>query len=127
MLRRTCGIGDPRFVCRASGTRVFGVADPGLASGATLFRPLGARACLPFGTQVPYDYGMKSSVVSVSADVMGGTPVFAGTRVPVQTFVEHIACGETIDDFLEGFPSVQREQLITFLKEAERYIVSAAR
>jgi len=69
---------------------------------------------------------MKTSVVSASPDVMSGTPVFAGTRVPVQTFIECIVGGETIEDFLEGFPSVKREQLIEFLKEAEQYIVASA-
>ena len=52
--------------------------------------------------------------------------MFAGTRVPVQTFIECIVGGETIEDFLEGFPSVKREQLIEFLKEAEQYIVASA-
>lgn len=55
---------------------------------------------------------------------MGGTPVFAGTRVPIQTFIEYIKAGESIDSFLEGFPSVQREQLIAFLDEAEERILA---
>ena len=62
---------------------------------------------------------MKSSVVKSSPDVMGGTPVFAGTRVPVETFLEYIEGGESIDDFLEGFPSVTREQVIAFLEETK--------
>jgi len=48
---------------------------------------------------------------------MGGTPVFAGTRVPVQTLVEYLEGGETIDDFLDGFPTVTREQVVAFLEE----------
>ena len=47
---------------------------------------------------------------------MGGTPVFCGTRVPVQTLVEYLEAGETIDGFLEGFPSVTREQVIALLE-----------
>jgi hypothetical protein len=43
--------------------------------------------------------------------------VFAGTRVPVETFIEYIQAGESIEEFLEGFPSVQREQLLAFLDE----------
>ena len=62
---------------------------------------------------------MKSSVVSSSKDIMGGTAVFIGTRVPTQTLIDYLAAGDTIDDFLEGFPSVQREQVVTFLNEAE--------
>lgn len=67
---------------------------------------------------------MNKPIVSVSPDIMGGTPVFAGTRVPIQTFIEYIKAGESIDSFLEGFPSVQREQLIAFLDEAEERILA---
>ena len=58
---------------------------------------------------------MKQSVVSCNPEIMGGTPVFAGTRVPVQTLLDYLEAGETIDDFLEGFPSVTREQVAAFL------------
>ena len=50
---------------------------------------------------------------------MGGTPVFAGTRVPIQTLIDFLTAGDTIDDFIDGFPSVTREQVITYLKQAE--------
>jgi uncharacterized protein (DUF433 family) len=52
--------------------------------------------------------------------MMGGAPVFAGTRVPVQTLLDYLDAGESIDDFLEGFPSVTRERVIAFLAEAKR-------
>jgi uncharacterized protein (DUF433 family) len=68
---------------------------------------------------------MKSQVVTASADTMGGTPVFAGTRVPVQTFIECLEAGDTIDDFLEGFPTVRREQVIAFLEEAKDRIIAS--
>jgi uncharacterized protein (DUF433 family) len=58
---------------------------------------------------------MKQSVVSCNRDIMGGTPVSVGTRVPVQTLLDYLEAGETIDDFLEGFPSVTREQVAAFL------------
>jgi len=58
-----------------------------------------------------------SSVISVSPDILGGTPVFAGTRVPVQTLLDYLKGGENIDDFLEGFPSVRREQVLAVLDE----------
>ena len=58
--------------------------------------------------------------MSSSADVMGGTPVFGGTRVPIQTFLDYIEAGETMDEFLEGFPTVTRKQVIAFLEEAKR-------
>jgi uncharacterized protein (DUF433 family) len=61
---------------------------------------------------------MKNEIVSVSPEVMGGTPVFARTRAPVQTLIEYLEGGESIDDFLEGFPTVTREQVIAFLEAA---------
>ena len=63
---------------------------------------------------------MKHSVVSCDPEVMGGTPVFSGTRVPIQTFIEYLEAGDSIDEFLEGFPSVTWDQVIAFLKETER-------
>ena len=62
---------------------------------------------------------MKQSVVTISKDVMGGTPVFAGTRVPIQTLIDFLTAGDTIDDFIDGFPSVSREQVVEYLKQAE--------
>jgi uncharacterized protein (DUF433 family) len=69
---------------------------------------------------------MEKSVISRSPDVMGGTPVFSGTRVPVQTLLDYLEAGESIDDFLEGFPSVNREQVIAFLEQAKDRLVAAA-
>ena len=69
---------------------------------------------------------MTSSTVSKSADVMGGTPVFLGTRVPVQTLMDYLEAGDNIDDFLEGFPTVSRKQVIAFLEEAKDRAISAA-
>jgi uncharacterized protein (DUF433 family) len=65
-------------------------------------------------------------VVSRNSEVMGGTVVFHGTRVPVQTLVDYLEAGESIDDFLEGFPSVTRAQVIAFLEEAKARIIEAA-
>jgi uncharacterized protein (DUF433 family) len=66
---------------------------------------------------------MTQPVISRDPDVMGGTPVFRGTRVPVQTLIEYLEARETIDDFLEGFPSVTREQVIAFLARHDRQSV----
>jgi uncharacterized protein (DUF433 family) len=65
---------------------------------------------------------MKEPIITASPDVMGGTPVFAKTRVPVQTLLDYLKAGESIDDFLEGFPTVTKEQVIAFLEEAEEQI-----
>lgn len=69
---------------------------------------------------------MEKPLVTRSPDVMGGTPVFAGTRVPVQTLLDYIEGGETIGDFLEGFPSVSREQVIALLEEAKGVLLATA-
>jgi uncharacterized protein (DUF433 family) len=66
---------------------------------------------------------MKEPIITSSPDVMGGTPVFAETRVPVQTLLDYLKAGESIDDFLEGFPTVTKEQVIAFLEEAEEQII----
>ena len=59
---------------------------------------------------------MTKQIIASSHDVMGGTPVFAGTRVPVQTLIDYIKGGESIDDFLDGFPTVTKEQVVGFLR-----------
>lgn len=59
-----------------------------------------------------------STVVSRDPEIMSGAAVFSGTRVPVQALLDHIEGGETIDDFLDGFPTVSRAQVIAFLEDA---------
>jgi uncharacterized protein (DUF433 family) len=66
---------------------------------------------------------VKQPIVSVSLDVMGGSAVFHGTRVPVQTLFDYLEAGESIDDFLVGFSSITREHVIAFLEEAKTRMV----
>ena len=66
----------------------------------------------------------NTSIISASPDVMGGTPVFTETRVPVQTLLDYLKAGESIDDFLDGFPTVNREQVVAFLEEAGKQLAS---
>ena len=61
-----------------------------------------------------------------SPDILSGTPVFAGTRVPVQALIDYLQGGETIDDFLAGFPTVKREQIVAFLEEATAQMIAKA-
>jgi uncharacterized protein (DUF433 family) len=61
---------------------------------------------------------MRQPVIARDPEVMGGTPVFHGTRAPVQTLLDYLEAGESIDDFLDGFPSVTREQVVSFLEQA---------
>ena len=69
---------------------------------------------------------MTAPVISCDPQVMGGTPVFLGTRVPIQTLLDYLESGETIDEFLAGFPSVSREQVIRFLEQAKDRLVADA-
>ena len=69
---------------------------------------------------------MSESIVSSSKEVMGGTPVFSGTRVPIQTLIDYLSAGDTIDEFLEGFPTVSRHQVLEFLKQAEEQMEKLA-
>ncbi len=57
-------------------------------------------------------------VINQDPEIHGGTPVFTGTRVPVKALIDHLKAGESLDYFLEGFPSVSREQAIAFLELA---------
>ncbi|MDB6058527.1 MAG: hypothetical protein JWO95_2371 [Verrucomicrobiales bacterium] len=61
---------------------------------------------------------LKGIVHSVP-DIMGGTPVFVGTRVPLQNLIDYLEGGESIEDFLDGFPSVKREQVIAVIEAAK--------
>ncbi len=69
---------------------------------------------------------MKRAVVCRSPTVMGGTPVFCGTRVPVQTLLDYLEAGDSIDEFLAGFASVSRQQVIDFLEAAKDRLVESA-
>ena len=55
-------------------------------------------------------------IVQRSSKIMGGTPVFAGTRVPIQTLLDFLQAGDRLDDFLDEFPTVTREQAVAFLE-----------
>ncbi|MBA2737448.1 MAG: DUF433 domain-containing protein [Pyrinomonadaceae bacterium] len=60
-----------------------------------------------------------NDLITITPDIQSGTPVFAGTRVPVKNLFDYLKGGDTIDEFLEGFPSVKREQVIKLLNLAE--------
>ena len=59
-------------------------------------------------------------IVEVSPDIMSGVPVFRGTRVPVQTLLDHLEAGDSLDRFLAEFPTVQRDQAVHFVELAGR-------
>ncbi len=70
---------------------------------------------------------MRQRIISTNRDVLGGAPVFWGTRVPVQTLLDYLEAGDSIDDFLEGFPTVSRDQVIAFLETAKDQLVASGR
>ncbi|GAB4041213.1 DUF433 domain-containing protein [Spirosoma gilvum] len=67
---------------------------------------------------------MLPDVISINPKVMGGIPVFKGTRVPVQSLFDHLELGISVDDFLDDFPTVSKEQVIATLKIAERLLTA---
>jgi uncharacterized protein (DUF433 family) len=67
------------------------------------------------------------SVVHSDPDVLGGTPVFRGTRVPLQAFLDYVEGGQTLDEFLSDFPTVSRELAVQALEQARDRLVADAR
>ena len=63
-------------------------------------------------------------IVTIDKEIMHGTPCFTGTRVPVQTLLDFIEAGDTLDKFLQAFPRVQREQAIQFLEIAKEQLLA---
>jgi len=64
------------------------------------------------------------SIIVKDPAVLGGEPVFAGTRVPVRSLFDHLEGGESIEDFLEGFPGVKREQVLAVLEESKAHALT---
>ena len=69
---------------------------------------------------------MHSKAICRNPDILGGTPVFSGTRVPVHILIEHLEAGDRIDDFLDSCPTVSREQAIAVLKVAKTALIGKA-
>lgn len=69
---------------------------------------------------------MDNKLICRDFEIMGGTPVFSGTRVPVHALLGYLTPGDSIDEFLEGFPTVTRAQVIAFLEAAKNHLVDAA-
>lgn len=69
---------------------------------------------------------MKSALIASNPEILSGTPVFAGTRVPVKNLTDYLEGGESIDEFLDDFPTVTREQVIRFLEEAREKLTDHA-
>jgi uncharacterized protein (DUF433 family) len=70
---------------------------------------------------------MATQVIHSDPEVLGGTPVFVGTRVPAQSLFDYLEGGETLDEFLRQFPSVRREQAVAALELARESVLADAR
>ena len=78
----------------------------------------GSKLWLAKGCGRRYDISMEK-VVTRDPEILGGDPVFAETRVPIKSLFDHLEAGDSISDFLEGFPSVKREQVLALLEESK--------
>lgn len=65
-----------------------------------------------------------SKIIHSDPEILSGTPVFVGTRVPVRTLLDYLEGGDSLEVFLENFPSVSREQAVAFLEEAGRALLA---
>jgi uncharacterized protein (DUF433 family) len=68
----------------------------------------------------------NSTVIESSKDILGGVPVFAGTRVPVQTLFDYLEAGQRLDDFLDDFPTVSRDQTVAVLETMKELLLTQA-
>ena len=69
----------------------------------------------------------QSSVVHSDPEILGGTPVFVGTRVPLQALIDYFAGGHTLEEFLDDFPTVSRELALSALEQAKAHLIADAR
>jgi uncharacterized protein (DUF433 family) len=77
-------------------------------------------------TESEYEMPVPEPLITSSPDRMSGTPVFAGTRVPVQTLIDYLEAGDPLDEFLKDFPSVSREHAIAVLELAKSALIAKA-
>jgi len=70
---------------------------------------------------------MTDKLIDRNPDILGGTPVFAGTRVPVRILMEHLEAGDRLDEFLDDYPTVSRDQAIAVLERAAATLAGDAR
>ena len=86
-----------------------------------------------FGIRNPYKFSkfdqkklMEGHIINIDPEILGGTPVFSGTRVPIKNLFDYLESGESIDYFLDDFESVQREQVIKLLEMSQRIIETSS-
>lgn len=67
----------------------------------------------------------SNNIISRNKDILGGTPVFKGTRVPAKALWDYLKAGDTVKDFLDDFPSVEKEQAIALIERAQKKVVGS--
>ena len=72
----------------------------------------------------PMNSESLGGIIHSDPEIMGGTPVFLGTRVPLQNLIDYLEGGESIEDFLDGFPSVKREQVIAVIEAGKQAMLA---
>jgi uncharacterized protein (DUF433 family) len=70
--------------------------------------------------------GVQTKIIHSDPETLGGTPVFVGTQVPVKSLIDYLAAGDPLDEFLDCFPSVSREQAVTTLELAKELLLEYA-
>ena len=68
----------------------------------------------------------RDEIISSNPEILGGEPVFLGTRVPIKSLFDHLEAGDSIEDFLEGFPSVRRDQVVALLELSQERVLEPA-
>jgi len=79
-----------------------------------------------FSVPLWYIFAMDNNVVHSDVDILSGTPVFVGTRVPARSLSDYLADGHSLDEFLEDFPTVRREQAVAFLEQSSKQFLAAS-
>src|SRR5579864_8113005 len=100
---------------------------PDFAAAQSGLRSLRCTACDILPSFARHPAMTKSSVVRSDPDILGGTPVFVGTRVPVQALIDYIEAGHALQEFLDDFPSVTRELAVAALEQAKAHLIADAR
>lgn len=71
--------------------------------------------------------GVENSIIHSDPEILGGTPVFVGTRVPLRNLIDYLERGHSLDEFLDAFPTVSREQAVAALEAAHEILAASAR
>ena len=123
--RRSTAVGTWRRDALVASLRLLAAVVLALRSATLPARNVSSDADVAHCNEPWHGMVMKTAVVIADPQILSGTPVFAGTRVPVKALTDYLEEGASIDEFLDDFPTVQREQVIRFLEEARERMIAA--